>query len=114
MSKESVKAFYEALKADQAMAADLQKACEGITEADKAVEAVIAFGKAKGFDFTADDIKAIEAEAQELNAEDLDKVNAAGKGGGCFIVGFGWGGPSVGGGGNACYVVGIGGGITWK
>ncbi len=113
MSKENVKAFYEALKADKAMAADLQKACEGITEADKAVEAVIAFGKAKGFDFTADDLKAFESEAQELNAKDLDKVNAADGGGFCIGLGVGMG-TAVGAGATTCTLLGLGVGVSWR
>lgn len=58
---------------------ELKKNIEGIESAEKATAVLIDFAKEKGFDFTAEDIAELEAEAQkELSGEELDKVNAAG------------------------------------
>ena len=80
-------------------------------------EAVVSVAKGAGFEFTADEFLSAGApKDSKLDMDELDAV-AGGKkraGAGCFIIGVGWGGASVGGGGNACWVIGIGGGVTWE
>ncbi|MCR5045817.1 MAG: Nif11-like leader peptide family natural product precursor [Treponema sp.] len=121
MAKENVKKFFEEVSKN----ADLQKQLKAATEKNEAeiakavkaqAEAVVSVAKGAGFDFTADEFLTAGApKDSKLDMNELDAV-AGGKraGAGCFIIGVGWGGASVGGGGNACYVIGIGGGITWE
>ena len=121
MAKENVKKFFDELSKNE----DLQKQLKAATEKNEAeiakaikaqAETVVEVAKKAGFDFTADEFLASGASTDEkLDMNELDAV-AGGKraGAGCFILGIGWGGASVGAGGNACYVIGIGGGVTWK
>ena len=121
MAKENVKKFFDEVSKSE----DLQKQLKAATEKNEAevakavkaqAEAVVSVAKGAGFDFTAEEfLSAGVPEGSKLDMNELDAV-AGGKraGAGCFIIGVGWGGASVGGGGNACYVIGIGGGITWE
>ena len=68
MSVEELKRFSEAVKKDKAMQEELKKV--GKDEA-----AVVAFAKGKGYDFTADELKAqAKAAKGELSEDQLDKV----------------------------------------
>ena len=104
MNKENVNKFYEALKSDNAMAEELQKQGEAIAQktAQSAAELVVKFAKEKGYEFSVEDLKAFETEAQELEKDDLDKINAAT--GFCIYIGFGMGKGKV----AACKVIGGG------
>ena len=104
MNKENVNKFYEALKSDNAMAEELQKQGEAIAQktAQSAAELVVKFAKEKGYEFSVEDLKAFETEAQELEKDDLDKINAATSV--CLVIGFGWGDTSR----NKCRVIGGG------
>jgi len=113
MSKENVKAFYEAASKDAAMQEELkamgEKHQDG--EQDDAFKSVIAFAASKGYSFTVADIKDFEkSQIQQLSPEDLDNVNAAGVTGVCFIIGFGSGATTKGKGcgGMACCGIGVG------
>ncbi len=112
MSKESVKKFYEALKGDNAMVEELQKQADTVKEKspENAAALVVKFAAAKGYDFTAEDLKAFEAEAQEISADELAKVQASGgKGGVCIAIGLGWGGlHCTDKGDTVCYIIGLG------
>ena len=122
MAKENVKKFFEEVSKNK----DLQKQLKAATEKNEAeiakavkaqAEAVVSVAKGAGFEFTADEFLSAGApKDSKLDMDELDAV-AGGKkraGAGCFIIGVGWGGASVGGGGNACWVIGIGGGVTWE
>jgi len=71
MSVESAKKFIEKVKADEAFAKKV-KEC-------KDSEARLAFAKASGFDFTAEEIKGLKT---ELSDDELDAV----AGGGCLLM----------------------------
>ena len=108
MAKENVIKFYEQLKADKASAEALKAALASAKPADKdaAAGTLIAFAKARGFEFSREDLAAAEAEAtQELTTEELDKVAA---GGFCWIIGGGWGAHEENGCVYACLGLGIG------
>ncbi len=113
MSKETVKEFYEALKSDKAMVEELQKQAEAIGEKtpENVAALLIEFAAAKGYDFTAEELKAFETEAQELNKDELDKVNAAsGNWAVCVFIGTGTGAYAETG-LTACYGIGVGLGV---
>ena len=76
----NVKKFYEALKSDQSMVDELKKQLEAVkpeTE-DRAAELVAKLAAEKGYAFSAEEFKAMEAETRSLDKEELDKINAAG------------------------------------
>lgn len=82
MSKENVKKFYEALKNDKAMAEELKKqfaAANQETE-DGAAAMVVKLAAGKGYQFTTEELKALDAETKTLSQDELDKINAAGVG----------------------------------
>ncbi len=91
VSKETVKKFYEELKSNKAMVEELQKQADSVKEKspENAAALVVKFAAARGYDFTAEDLRAFEAEIQELGSDDLDKVNAAWSF--CWLLGWGWG-----------------------
>ena len=103
MHKENVRKFYEALKNDKTMVEELQKRGEAVVtpNAQSAAELVVKFAAEKGYEFSVEDLKAFEAEAQELGKDDLDKINAAESL--CLVIGFGWGDTRR----NRCRVIGI-------
>ena len=104
MSVENVKKFYEALKNDAALAGELKTASDELNReaAKKALELVAEFARKKGFDVTAEALKAYETQAQELTEEELEQVNAAGWAY-CVLLGLGWDGAK-----SYCKVIGFG------
>ena len=116
MSKENVQRFYELLMNDKAVAEELKNTAVGkdIAEPEKAAALVVEFAAGKGVDFTAGELAQFEQENQrELTPEELEKINAAGAGGYCMLVGFGWN-YGYGIGVTKCSIIGIGLGATWK
>jgi len=76
MSKDAAAKFIEKLAADPALQAQVTRAVEG--KDDKAAAAAVAaIGKAKGFDFSADEAMAAcpRPASGELGAEELEKVS---------------------------------------
>jgi len=78
MSKENVKKFYEALKADKALAEELQNAVKVAKTADQAKSVLLQFAAKKDLAFTAEEAAEFESEARKLSEKELDQVNAAG------------------------------------
>ena len=116
MSKENVQKFYELLMNDKAAAEELKKIAAGkdIAEPEKAAAMVVEFAAGKGFDFTAGELAQFGQENQrELAPEELEKINAAGAGGFCFVIGWGWN-EAFGAGWTKCSIIGGGLGITWN
>ena len=116
MSKESVQKFYELLMTDPVVAEELKKIAAGrdIADPEKAAVLVVDFAAKKGFDFTTRELARFEQENQrELTPEELEKINAAGAGGYCALIGLGWN-NAYGIGITKCSIIGIGLGITWK
>ena len=116
MSKENVQKFYELLMNDQAVAEELKNTAVGkdIAEPEKAAALVVEFAAGKGVDFTAGELAQFEQENQrELTPEELEKINAAGAGGFCLVIGWGWN-EAFGAGWTKCSVIGGGLGITWN
>ena len=116
MSKENVQKFYELLMNDKAVAEELKKIAAGkdIAEPEKAAAMVVEFAAGKGFDFTAGELAQFGQENQrELAPEELEKINAAGAGGFCFVIGWGWN-EAFGAGWTKCSIIGGGLGITWN
>ncbi len=108
MSKENVKKFYELLTQDAAVAEKLKKAVEGIDSAEKATAAVIEFGKAEGFVFSAEDIAEFEQVYQkELTSEELENI-VGGAWGACLLIGVGDGNAGGEWGVSLCKYVGVG------
>lgn len=89
MSKETVKAFYEAACKDTAIQEEIKGLGEnfqGIQE--DAVKKLIKFAASKGYEFNAADIKDFEkTQTQQLSPEELDKINAGDAF--CIFVGAG-------------------------
>ena len=80
MSKGNAEKFYEALKNDKAMAVELETAFKAAKPetAERAAELMVKLAAGKGYSFTVDDLKALEAETKKLDKDELDKINAAG------------------------------------
>ncbi len=80
MSKENVEKFYEALKNSKAMVDEWNKLADSADSktSEKSVAQLVHFAATKGYEFTAEDLKAFNSETRELEADDLNKVNAAG------------------------------------
>ncbi len=80
MSKENARKFYEALKNNKAMAAELEQAFKAAkpATAECAAGVMVKLAAGKGYSFTEDDLKALEAETKQLDKTELDKINAAG------------------------------------
>ena len=111
-----IQEIYNRLTNDQAFAEELKKFVEArtIVTPDDEVEALLEFAKVQGYDVTVDDLKAfIETQNRALSEEELEKINAAGAGGFCFIIGWGWN-EAYGAGWTKCSIVGGGLGITWN
>ena len=116
MSKENVQKFYELLMNDTAVTEELKKIAAGrdIADPEKAAALVAEFAAGKGFEFTAGELAQFEQENQrELTPEEMEKINAAGAGGFCFVIGWGWN-EAYGAGWTKCSIVGGGLGITWN
>ena len=108
MSTENVKKFYELLTQDAAVVRELKKAVEGIESAEKAIPAVVEFGKTKGFVFSAEDLAGFEQENQkELTSDELENI-VGGAWGACLLVGVGNGNAGGEWGVSMCKYVGVG------
>ena len=101
---------------DQDFAEELKKFAEGkqIASLEEDAAAFIEFAKLQGYEITIDELKAFaEDKCKALSEEELDSVNAAGAGGFCFVIGWGWN-EAYGAGWTKCSIVGGGLGITWN
>ena len=120
MKHNKIQEIYTRLATDQAFAEELKKFVENkkIESAEEDVTAFIEFAKIHGYDITADDVQAfVEKQCKALSEDELEKINAAGAGGFCIIVGVGWGWSEAGTGSIFkcnCYVIGAGIGPGWK
>ena len=101
---------------EQALAEELKKFVENknIASQEEDAAAFVEFAKLQGYDITVDELNEfVEKQYKALSEEELEKINAAGAGGVCAIVGVGWG-WSEGAGRCNCYVIGVGAGAGWK
>ena len=115
MENNKIQEIYNRLTTDQAFAEELKKFVEdkNIVSAEDGATAFVEFAKLHGYDITIDDLKAfIETQNRALSEEELEKINAAGAGGFCLVVGWGWN-EGYGAGWTKCSVIGGGLGITW-
>ena len=115
MKHNKIQEIYTRLTTDQAFAEELKKFEEGkeITSPEESAAAFIEFAKLQGYDITIDELKAfVETQCKALSEEELEKINAAGAGGFCFVIGWGWN-EGCGAGYTKCSVIGGGLGITW-
>ena len=115
MENNKIQDIYTRLTTDQAFAEELKKFEEGkeITSPEESAAAFIEFAKLQGYDITIDELKAfVETQNRALSEEELEKINAAGAGGFCLVVGWGWN-EAYGAGWTKCSVIGGGLGITW-
>ena len=111
-----IQEIYNRLTTDQAFAEELKKFVENrkIESAADEVTAFVDFAKSQGYDITADDVQAfVQNQCKALSEEELEKINAAGAGGYCMLIGFGWN-YGCGIGVTKCSIIGIGLGVTWK
>jgi predicted ribosomally synthesized peptide with nif11-like leader len=115
MSRENAEKFYELLKNDPAIVEELKTSVGRGKEEnmDEAIARVVRFAAEKGFEFTGEELAQFELENQELTPDELENINAAGAGGACFMIGWGWN-DAFGAGITKCSIVGIGIGVTWK
>ena len=118
MENNKIQAVYDRLTTDQAFADELKKFFENkkIESAADEVALLVEFANSQGYDVTADDVQAFaEKQYKALSEEELEKINAAGAGGFCIIVGAGWGwSESVSIFKCNCSVIGAGIGPGWK
>ena len=115
MKNNKIQEIYTRLTTDQDFAEELKKFAAGkqIASLEEDAAAFIEFAKLHGYDITIDDLKAfIETQNRALSEEELEKINAAGAGGFCLVVGWGWN-EAYGAGWTKCSVIGGGLGITW-
>lgn len=111
-----IQEIYTRLTTDQAFAEELKKFVEDkkIVSAEDGINAFVKFAKLQGYDITIDELKAfVETQNRALSEEELEKINAAGAGGFCFVIGWGWN-EAYGAGWTKCSIVGGGLGITWN
>ena len=116
MGNNKIQALYTRLTTDQAFAEELKKFVKNktIASAEEEVTALVEFVKLHGYDITPDDVQAfIKAQCNTMSEEELEKINAAGAGGFCIIIGWGWN-EAYGIGWTKCSVIGAGLGPTWK
>ena len=115
MENNKIQEIYTRLTTDQDFAEELKKFVEdkNIVSAEDGATAFVEFAKLHGYDITIDDLKAfVETQNRALSEEELEKINAAGAGGFCLVVGWGWN-EAYGAGWTKCSVIGGGLGITW-
>ena len=94
MENNKVQEIYTRLTTDQTFAEELKKFVENknIASQEEDAAAFIEFAKLQGYEITIDELKAFaDDKCKALSEEDLEKINAAGAGGFCIIVGAGWG-----------------------
>ena len=111
-----IQEIYDRLSTDQAFAEELKKFLKNkkIESAEDGMTAFVEFAKLHGYDITPDDMQAfIESQCKALTEEELEKINAAGAGGFCIIIGWGWN-EAYGIGWTKCSIIGAGLGPTWK
>ena len=111
-----IQEIYNRLTTDQAFAEELKKFFENKKIESDADEAalLVEFANSQGYDITVDDVQAfVEKQYKALSEEELEKINAAGAGGFCFVIGWGWN-EAYGAGWTKCSIVGGGLGITWN
>ena len=116
MSKENVQKFYELLINDTDIADELKNIADGkhIADPEKAAASVVDFAAGKGFEFTVGELAQFEQENQrEISPEELEQINAAGAGGFCLVIGWGWN-EGYGAGWTKCSIIGGGLGVTWN
>ena len=116
MENNKIQEIYNRLTTDQAFAEELKKFVEDkkIVSAEDGINAFIEFAKLQGYDITIDELKAfVETQNRALSEEELEKINAAGAGGFCFVIGWGWN-EAYGAGWTKCSIVGGGLGATWN
>ena len=116
MENNKIQEIYTRLTTDQAFAEELKKFVEDkkIVSAEDGINAFVKFAKLQGYDITIDELKAfVETQNRALSEEELEKINAAGAGGFCFVIGWGWN-EAYGAGWTKCSIVGGGLGITWN
>jgi hypothetical protein len=110
-----IQEIYTRLTTDQDFAEELKKFVEdkNIVSAEDGATAFVEFAKLHGYDITIDDLIAfIETQNRALSEEELEKITAAGAGGFCLLVGWGWN-EAYGAGWTKCSIIGGGLGITW-
>ena len=116
MGNSKIQEIYNRLTTDQAFAEELKKFVEDkkIVSAEDGINAFVKFAKLQGYDITIDELKAfVETQNRALSEEELEKINAAGAGGFCFVIGWGWN-EAYGAGWTKCSIIGGGLGITWN
>ena len=116
MENSKIQEIYNRLTSEQAFAEELKKFVENrkIESAADEVTAFVDFSKSQGSEITSDDVQTfVENQCKALSEEELEKINAAGAGGYCMLVGFGWN-YGYGIGVTKCSIIGIGLGATWK
>lgn len=115
MENNRIQEIYTRLTTDQDFAEELKKFVEdkNIVSAEDGATAFVEFAKLHGYDITIDDLIAfIETQNRALSEEELEKITAAGAGGFCLLVGWGWN-EAYGAGWTKCSIIGGGLGITW-
>ncbi len=116
MENNKIQEIYNRLTTDQAFAEELKKFVEDkkIVSAEDGINVFVKFAKLQGYDIIIDELKAfVETQNRALSEEELEKINAAGAGGFCFVIGWGWN-EAYGAGWTKCSIVGGGLGITWN
>ena len=116
MENNKIQEIYNRLTTDQAFAEELKKFVEDkkIVSAEDGATAFVEFAKLHGYDITIDDLIAfIETQNRALSEEELEKITAAGAGGFCLLVGWGWN-EAYGAGWTKCSIIGGGLGVTWN
>ena len=116
MGNNKIQEIYNRLTTDQAFTDELKKFVEDkkIVSAEDGINAFVKFAKLQGYDITIDELKAfVETQNRALSEEELEKINAAGAGGFCLVIGWGWN-EAYGAGWTKCSVIGGGLGITWN
>ena len=116
MENNKVQEIYNRLTTDQAFAEELKKFAAGkqIASLEEDIVAFIEFANLYGYDVTLDELKMfVETQCKALSEEELEKINAAGAGGFCFVIGWGWN-EAYGAGYTKCSVIGGGLGVTWN
>ena len=111
-----IQEIYTRLTTDQAFAGELKKFVENknIASAEEEAAAFIEFAKSQGYDISIDELKAfVEKQCKALSEEELEKINAAGAGGFCLLIGWGWN-EAYGAGWTKCSIIGGGVGATWN
>jgi len=90
MSEEQVKVFFAKVEQDEELGRSYKSLLKGMADAkkeqDTVLKEIVEFASGKGFEFTADELKAasLSSKEGELSEDDLDAV-AGGGWGGAFV-----------------------------